>query len=93
MSSMMARNVDLVSKRTVLKLLPHMKRTMCKKCFLVLIPGLTLSMRIENTLKDGKSDKADVLVHGCLQCNNEKRYPIGKDREYRLFCEREGVLH
>lgn len=97
MSNMMARNVDLVSKRTVLKLLPHLKRTMCKKCFLVLIPGLTLSMKIENRLKEhenkGKSPKADVLVHSCLKCNNQKRYPIGKDPEYKLFCEKEGILY
>lgn len=93
MSRMMARNVDLVLKRTVLKLLPHLRRAMCKKCFTVLVPGLTVSMEIENALKDQAKDKADVLVTTCLQCGSHKRYPVGKDREYRMFCEREGVLH
>lgn len=93
MSRMMARNVDLVSKRTVLKLLPHLKRTMCKKCSTVLIPGLTLSMGIENKLKEEKSEKADVLVHTCLQCQTQKRYPIGKNSTYRLFGEKNGVLN
>lgn len=97
MSRMMSRNVDLVSKRTVLKLLPHLKRTMCKKCSTMLIPGLTMTAEIVNDLKDkenrGKSPRADVLVHRCLQCGNHKRYPIGKDPDHRLFCEKDGVLH
>lgn len=91
MARMMARNVDLVAKRTVLKLLPHLKRKMCKKCSTVLIPGLTVSVEIENRLAG--SDKADVLVHTCMECNQKKRFPVGKDRTYQLFCEKEGILH
>lgn len=97
MSRIMARNLDLVSKRTVLKLLPHLKRTICKKCSTMLIPGLTMTAEIVNELKDkpdrGKLLRADVLVHSCLLCGNTKRFPFGKDPEYKLFCEKEGILH
>ena len=90
MARLMARTVDLVLKRTVLKLLPHLKRLMCKKCSSVLVPGLTMSVEIENSLKS--SAKADVLVHTCLTCQKQKRFPIGKDREYELFCDKKDVL-
>lgn len=91
MARLMGRNVDLVLKRTVLKLLPHLKRVMCKTCSTVLVPGLTMAMEVENALKN--SEKADVLVHTCLSCQTKKRFPIGKDRNHQLFCDREGVLH
>ncbi|EEQ41447.1 putative ribonuclease P subunit [Clavispora lusitaniae] len=90
MARSMARTVDLVSKRTVLKLSPHLKRLMCKKCSSVLVPGLTMSVEIENSSKS--SAKADVLVHTCLTCQKQKRFPIGKDREYELFCDKKDVL-
>lgn len=88
----MARNVDQVSKRTVLKLLPHLKRSMCKKCNSILIPGLTMSMVVENDLKK-QSEKADVLVFTCNGCSESKRFPIGKCRDYKLFCDKPGVRH
>lgn len=89
MARVMSRNVDLVLKRTVLKLLPHLKRVMCRKCSGLLIPGLTMAIEVENPLKT--SDKADVLVHTCLSCHTKKRFPIGKDRNHQLFCDREVV--
>lgn len=91
MARLMSRNVDLVLKRTVLKLLPHLKRVMCKNCSIILIPGLTMTMEVENTLKH--SEKADVLVHTCLSCKTRKRFPIGKDRNHRLFCDQESTLY
>lgn len=92
MARMMARNVDLVAKRTVLKLLPHLKRRMCKRCSTVLIPGLTVSVELENALKDQRKE-ADVLVYTCNECQCKKRFPVGKDNDYTLFCDRPDVLH
>lgn len=90
LSRSLARNVDLVSKKTVLKLTPSMKRTICKKCQLHLIPGLNMKIRIENKSKSG-DEKNDVLVHQCLTCDAAKRFPIGKDRDYKVFSERDDV--
>lgn len=87
MARMMARNVDLVAKKTVIRALPCLKRRICKKCSTVLLPGLTLSMQVENMLASG-SEKADVLTHTCLGCNTTKRFPIGKDRNYKLHSEK-----
>ncbi|OBA20897.1 hypothetical protein METBIDRAFT_68809 [Metschnikowia bicuspidata var. bicuspidata NRRL YB-4993] len=89
MSRMMLRSVDLVAKRTVLRVLPHVKRQMCKTCSSILIPGLTMKTEVENLLKNpSKSRKADVLVHTCLECDTTKRFPIGKDPSYVLHCDR-----
>lgn len=90
LSRALARNVDLVSKKTVLKLTPLMKRTICKKCHLYLIPGLTMTMHIEN-LSKAKQPHNDVLVHTCSHCHTHRRFPVGKDRDYILFSERDDV--
>lgn len=89
LARMMGRGVDLVSKRAVLRMLPHLKRKMCKKCKIVLIDGLTMAQEIENLLKD--SPKADVLVHTCLVCKTKKRFPIGKNPSYELHCDKNRV--
>ncbi|ODV96398.1 hypothetical protein PACTADRAFT_29249, partial [Pachysolen tannophilus NRRL Y-2460] len=88
LSRMYNRNLNNISKKAVLKLSPLLKRQMCKKCNRVLVHGLnSTSCRIENTSKD-KNPINDCLVTIC-KCGNIKRYPIGKDRNYKLFCERE----
>lgn len=86
LSRMMARGVDLVSKRAVLRLLPHLKRSICKKCKNVLVAGLTMTQSIENLLKN--APHADILVRTCMVCNTAKRFPIGKDPEYQLHCDK-----
>ncbi|KAI5958840.1 hypothetical protein KGF57_002274 [Candida theae] len=80
------RNLDLLSKRSLTKLSPSVKRTICKKCHVMLIPGMTMSIRIENKSKR-RYDKNDVLVHKCSTCGECKRFPIGIDREYVPFFE------
>ncbi|KAF3992129.1 hypothetical protein FT663_01264 [Candidozyma haemuli var. vulneris] len=88
----MARNVDQVAKRTVLKLSPHLKRSICKKCHSLMLPGLTMAIYMENESKKN-SPKADVLVLTCNQCSTPKRFPIGKCRDYELFCDKPDVKH
>ena len=81
------RNLDLLSKRTLTKLSPSVKRTICKKCHVMLIPGMTMSIRIENNSKS-HDPKNDVLAYRCLTCGECQRFPIGMDREYVPFFER-----
>lgn len=87
-----ARQLDLVAKKAVLKLTPAVKRTLCKKCHAMMIPGLSVEIFIEN-LSNLKSPKSDVLVHRCMECNTSKRYPIGINRAYEVFSERKDVAH
>ena len=91
LSRAFAKNVDLLSKRTVLKMTPGLKRTLCKKCHNILIPGLTMEIRLENNSRD-KKPSCDILVYRCLLCKSGKRFPVGKDPNYLLFSEKEDVV-
>ncbi len=84
------RNLDLISKKTVTKVSPHLKRTLCKKCNTFLIPGLTVSICLENLSKK-KLQHNDVLVYKCNNCEECKRFPVGKNREYQLFVDKSVV--
>lgn len=86
LSRALARNVDLVSKKTVLKLTPALKRTLCKRCNSLLVAGLTMAVSIENKAKN-QQDVNDVLVHSCTRCGTVKRFPVGRNRDYVLFSE------
>lgn len=44
----------------------HIRRSYCKKCFVPLIPGKTLDIRIRN----GK------IIYRCKRCNNIRRFKI-----------------
>lgn len=85
-----ARNVDGIAKKTVLKLSPSIKRTLCKKCNTLLIPGINMKIYTENKSKE-QLDKCEVLVNSCMTCGKKKRFPVGKDRNYVVFHERDGV--
>lgn len=81
------RSLDLIAKKTTTKLSPHLKRTICKKCNTFLIPGLTVTIYIENLSKQ-KQKRADVLINKCSNCGECKRFPIGKNQDYELFVDR-----
>ncbi|KCZ76477.1 hypothetical protein H311_02525 [Anncaliia algerae PRA109] len=58
--------IDL-SKKHQLRLSKEIKRSICRKCYSIMIINLNSSSRIEK-LKEGTS-----LITICLACNNEKR--------------------
>ncbi|EPS36312.1 hypothetical protein H072_10209 [Dactylellina haptotyla CBS 200.50] len=70
-----------VSKKSVQRLSPAVKHTICKRCSSVLTPGVSCTTRVENKSKHGKKPWADVLVIQCNFCQACKRYPM---------CERSG---
>ena len=53
----------------------------------MLIPGLTMSMYIENLSKQ-KSQHNDVFVNKCLNWEMQT-IPVGKDRNYILFTDKQ----
>lgn len=84
------RSMDLVAKKAVLKLHPSIKRSVCKECSGLLIPGVTCKLRLENPSKS-KLPSCQVLAVTC-ECGHVKRYPIGIKQDYTLFSERKDVL-
>lgn len=88
LSRALARNVDLISKKAVTKLSPSIKRTICKKCQTLLIPGVSETIKVENESRENKPH-SDILVHTCHTCGRKKRFPIGKNRQYVLFSEKD----
>lgn len=73
-----------VAKKTVLRLSPHLKRTVCKKCSRKLTPT-NCDIELENLSKSG-SDKSNVLVYTC-KCGTSKRFPVGKKKDYKLWAD------
>ncbi|KAK9451895.1 RNAse P Rpr2/Rpp21/SNM1 subunit domain-containing protein [Limtongia smithiae] len=70
-----------VARKSVIRLDPEIKRTMCKRCDTVLTAGVTCAAVVEN-LSHRRLAHADVLVHKCMACGLAKRYPVGRNREY-----------
>jgi ribonuclease P protein subunit RPR2 len=82
LSRMYIRSMDLVTKKGVLKVCPHVKRIVCKKCNRLQKPGRTCTAELEDEFK-----KSETLEIRCI-CGANKRFPVGKDREYVLFADR-----
>ncbi|KAI9682521.1 MAG: hypothetical protein M1829_000314 [Trizodia sp. TS-e1964] len=72
-----------VSLKTQIRLSPAIKRSICKTCSTILIPGHTSTIEIQNPSRGGKKPWADVLVQKCCMCGAEKRFPIGAMRQKR----------
>jgi ribonuclease P protein subunit RPR2 len=70
-----------VSKKGQVQLSTDIKRTICKKCNAILIPGRTCTHTIENKSKGGLKPWADVLEVGCNICGAKKRFPVGAARQ------------
>ncbi|KAF9698235.1 hypothetical protein EKO04_003635 [Ascochyta lentis] len=74
-------DLHTVSRKAQLRLSVDLKRSMCKSCNAVLVPGHTATQMIENQSKGSKKPWADVLVILCNRCRSRKRLPIGAKRQ------------
>ena len=72
------QNIRTIAKKNVLRLSPDIKRSICKKCFCILIPGVTASVRL-------KSKRQTHSLITCLQCRCTKRFLTA---EYQLWIEK-----
>ncbi|KAF2202102.1 Rpr2-domain-containing protein [Delitschia confertaspora ATCC 74209] len=79
----LSSHLRAVSLKGQIRLSPEMKRSICKSCNTVLIPGHTSTSRIENTSRKGTKPWADVLVIQCHFCGSQKRFPVGSARQPR----------
>lgn len=83
-------DLQQVSRKAQLRLSVDLKRTMCKCCNTVLVPGRTATQTVENLSKGGRKPWADVLVLECTTCGGKKRFPIGAKKQLKK-SERKAV--
>ncbi|CAE7025238.1 hypothetical protein CFE70_003580 [Pyrenophora teres f. teres 0-1] len=76
-------DIQQVSRKGQLRLAVDLKRSMCKSCNAVLIPGRTATQVIENLSKGGKKPWADVLVVTCSLCGGKKRFPVDAKKQLK----------
>jgi ribonuclease P protein subunit RPR2 len=72
-----------VSLKGQVRLSTELKRTVCKTCNAILIPGRTSTQTVENDSKGGRKPHADVLVIECSFCKSKKRFPVGATRQQK----------
>jgi len=74
-------DLQQVSRKAQLRMSVDLKRTLCKRCNTVLVPGRTATHTVENMSKGGKKPWADVLVLKCTTCGGKKRFPVGAKKQ------------
>lgn len=84
---MYTRAMKDTAKKSVLRLSPTVKRSVCKKCNRVLINGYTVKTRITNSSRMA-NDTSDVLELVCV-CGEVKRFPVGQNPDYVVWANRE----
>lgn len=67
MSRFYASTMKEIAKKLVYKLDPSIKRTVCKCCHVVLVPGVTATVRV-------RQKRERHIVVKCLCCKTIKRY-------------------
>jgi len=72
-----------VSLKGQIRLSPAMKHSICKRCDLLLVPGSSATLYIENRSRGGKRSWADVLVMTCTACGTARRFPVEAKRQPR----------
>jgi ribonuclease P protein subunit RPR2 len=77
-----------ISTKTQQRLSIETKRSYCKRCDLLLVPGATSTEEVENESKDRKKPWADVLVVKCKACETVKRFPQNHKRSAKLAARR-----
>ena len=70
-----------VAQKGQIRLAPSLKRSYCKRCDTLLVPGSTSTSKLDNSSRKGAKPCADLLVIHCLSCGAEKRYPTAAKRQ------------
>ncbi|KAF7516637.1 hypothetical protein PCG10_002026 [Penicillium crustosum] len=88
LSRVCVSHLRAVAMKTQIRLPVTLKRSVCKRCDTILIPGVTCSHETENASRGGKKPWANVLVVRCLSCGTEKRFPQTEKRGKKLVERR-----
>lgn len=78
-----------VALKTQQRLSQETKRSFCKRCDLLMIPGVTCTEETRNQSKDRQKPWADVLVFRCKACETEKRFPQNQKRTPKLAIRKQ----
>ncbi|KAF7305983.1 hypothetical protein HMN09_00752800 [Mycena chlorophos] len=70
LSKVYAGSMKTVSNKTMIKMDPAVKRTLCSGCNLVLVPGSTASVRVKSSKEHGH-----VMFYRCAACDSTRRIP------------------
>ncbi|XP_050391105.1 ribonuclease P protein subunit p21 [Patella vulgata] len=61
------KTLRAITQRQVLRLHPYIKRSICKKCCVLLVPGITMSVRIK-----ANGEKYSEIT--CLDCGKKCKF-------------------
>ncbi|KAF8483002.1 Rpr2-domain-containing protein [Russula ochroleuca] len=64
------RAMRLIGQKTTTKMDPTVKRTLCRGCDTVLIPGLSATVRVNSS-----NTHRHVITTNCLRCKSARRIP------------------
>ncbi|KAG8864617.1 hypothetical protein FRB96_005121 [Tulasnella sp. 330] len=65
-----AHAMKVIAKKSVLRMDPSVKRTICKKCQTVLIPGVSATVRVKRSASHGHA-----TCYTCMSCQARKVFP------------------
>jgi ribonuclease P protein subunit RPR2 len=77
-STRLITHVRGVSRKAQIRLSRELKRSICKRCDGLLLPGATSNESVVNLSKGGRKAAADVLEIRCQRCGTVKRFPVGQ---------------
>ena len=81
MACQLLSHLRTISMKGQVHLSPNIKHSICKRCYNVLIPSMTMTSHTENKSKNGQKSWADVQVKRCVSCGTTKRFPTGMRRQ------------
>ncbi|CCL98703.1 uncharacterized protein FIBRA_00707 [Fibroporia radiculosa] len=64
------RSMKIISQKATVRMDPNVKRTLCKKCNTILMPGSTASVRTKPSSTHGHS-----IAYTCVTCGTTRRIP------------------
>ena len=80
-----------VAQKSLIRVHPNIKHTICRTCSAVLIEGHSCKKYIENLSRRGSKPHADVLVLECVACGAKKRFPVGASKQLRKASRMQNV--
>ncbi|KAJ2458807.1 Ribonuclease P protein subunit p21 [Coemansia sp. RSA 2424] len=75
-----AKEMRLVSRKSVLRMSPHVKREFCKVCQTPLLPGVSSATRVKGQKRSRR------VITTCQYCGNQTRLFVNND--HVLFVDR-----
>lgn len=92
-SRQLLTDMRATSLKTLIRLSPAIKQTVCKYCDTLMVQGQTCTSVIENKSKGGRKPWADILVITCKTCGGMRRFPVHSPRQKRRPARPQDIQH